>query len=268
MPNRILKERICKSKDINSLGWFEEVLFYRLMVVADDYGRFDGDVAIIKGSCFPLKKDLTERQLDKALEKLSIAGMVFLYETEDGETILQLTAWEKHQTVRAKSSKYPEFNENNCKQISPPATVRKHMKSSASKCKQMQANVPVFENVFGNDIRERESSAGDTRAHKAFGQFENVYLSEDEFAAFKRKYPDAESRIDYFSAYLASTGKDYPNHYAKLVLWAEQDSKKNKAGNQEAPQKSNFAERVYDSSFLDSFMLQFCDEEGKDLIEG
>ena len=125
MPNRILKERICKSKDINSLGWFEEVLFYRLMVVADDYGRFDGDVAIIKGSCFPLKKDLTERQIDKALEKLSIAGMVFLYETEGGETILQLTAWEKHQTVRAKNSKYPEFNENNCKQISPSATVCK-----------------------------------------------------------------------------------------------------------------------------------------------
>ena len=264
MPNRILKERICKSKDINSLGWFEEVLFYRLMVVADDYGRFDGDVAIIKGSCFPLKKDLTERQIDKALDKLSIAGMVFLYETESGETILQLTAWEKHQTVRAKSSKYPEFNEDNCRQISPSATVRKQMKSSASKCKQMQANVSVFENVFENDIRERESSAGDTRAHKAFGQFENVFLSEAEFAAFKRKYPDAKSRIDYFSAYLASKGKDYPNHYATLVLWAEQDSKKNKAGNQAAPQKSNFEERVYDSSFLDSFMQQLCDEEGKE----
>lgn len=254
MPNRILKERICKSKDINSLGWFEEVLFYRLMVVADDYGRFDGDVAIIKGSCFPLKKDLTERQIDKALEKLSIAGMVFLYETEDGETILQLTAWEKHQTVRAKNSKYPEFNENNCKQ----------MKSSASKCKQMQANVPVFENVFENDIRERESSAGDTHTHKAFGRFENVFLTEDELADFKRKYPDAESRIDYFSAYLASTGKHYPNHYATLVLWADQDLKKNGAGNQEATQKSNFKARVYDSSFFDSLILDFSNEGKED----
>lgn len=264
MPNRILKERICKSKDINSLGWFEEVLFYRLMVVADDYGRFDGDVAIIKGSCFPLKRDLTERQIDKALEKLSIAGMVFLYETEGGETILQLTAWEKHQTVRAKNSKYPEFNENNCKQISPCAAVCKQMKSSASKCKQMQANVSVFENVFENDIRERESSARDTRAHKAFGQFENVLLSENEFADFKHKYPDAESRIDYFSAYLASTGKHYPNHYATLVLWADQDSKKNKAGNQEATQKNNFKARVYDSSFFDSFVLDFSSSEGKE----
>ena len=266
MPNRILKERICKSKDINSLGWFEEVLFYRLMVVADDYGRFDGDVAIIKGSCFPLKKDLTERQIDKALDKLSIAGMVFLYETEGGETILQLTAWEKHQTVRAKNSKYPEFNENNCKQISPSATVCKQLKSSASKCKQMQANVPVFENVYENDIRERESSAGDTHAHthKAFGQFENVFLSEDELADFKRKYPDAESKIDYFSAYLAATGKYYPNHYATLVLWADQDLKKNSAGIEKSSQKDNFKERVYDSSFFESLILDFSGNEGKE----
>ena len=134
----------------------------------------------------------------------------------------------------------------------------------------MQANVPVFENVFENDIRERESSAGDTRAHthKAFGLFENVFLSENEFADFKRKYPDAESRIDYFSAYLASTGKYYPNHYATLVLWADQDLKKNSAGNQEATQKSNFKARVYDSSFFDSLILDFSGNEGKDLIEG
>ena len=132
----------------------------------------------------------------------------------------------------------------------------------------MQANVSVFENVFENDIRERESSAGDTRAHEAFGLFENVFLTEDELTDFKSKYPDAESRIDYFSAYLASTGKHYPNHYATLVLWADQDLKKNTAGNQEATQKSNFKERVYDSSFFDSLILDFSGNEGKDLIEG
>ncbi|MDE6938470.1 MAG: hypothetical protein K2P28_09920 [Lachnospiraceae bacterium] len=30
--------------------------FYRLIVVCDDYGRFDGRPAIIKGACFPLKE--------------------------------------------------------------------------------------------------------------------------------------------------------------------------------------------------------------------
>ena len=42
MPNRIIKESVCRSDSIDSLSWFEEVLFYRLIVVCDDYGRFDG----------------------------------------------------------------------------------------------------------------------------------------------------------------------------------------------------------------------------------
>lgn len=48
MPNRIIKESICVSDSIDSLSWFEEVLFYRLIVVCDDYGRFDGRIPIIK----------------------------------------------------------------------------------------------------------------------------------------------------------------------------------------------------------------------------
>ena len=48
MPNRIIKESIRTSDSINELNWFEEVLFYRLMVSCDDYGRFDGRIAIIR----------------------------------------------------------------------------------------------------------------------------------------------------------------------------------------------------------------------------
>ena len=42
MPNRIIKESICRSEEIDSLSWFEEVLFYRLIVTCDDFGRYDG----------------------------------------------------------------------------------------------------------------------------------------------------------------------------------------------------------------------------------
>ena len=59
MPNRIIKESICTSDSIDSLSWFEEVLFYRLIVNCDDYGRFDGRPSIIKSRLFPLKENLT-----------------------------------------------------------------------------------------------------------------------------------------------------------------------------------------------------------------
>ena len=135
MPNRILKESICRSDSIDSLSWFEEVLFYRLMVVCDDFGRFDGRVQIIKGTCFPLK-DITNKDIEKALDKLSAVGLVRAYEVQ-GRPYLQLVTWEQHQQIRAKKSKYPEF------EIS---------------CNQMISNVPVIQsnpNPIRIQMRER-----------------------------------------------------------------------------------------------------------------
>lgn len=118
MPNRILKESICSSDSIDALSWFEEVLFYRLIVKCDDYGRYDGRPAIIKGNCFPLK-NVTNKDIEKALDKLSAAGLVRVYVAQ-GRPYLQLVTWEQHQTIRAKKSKYPSFDET-CMQMQADA---------------------------------------------------------------------------------------------------------------------------------------------------
>ena len=110
MPNRILKESICRSEDIDSLTWFEEVLFYRLIVICDDFGRFDGRIKIIKGSCFPLKS-VTEKDIERALNKLSAVGLVKLYQVEE-KPYLQLVTWSSHQTIRNQKSKYLECPSN------------------------------------------------------------------------------------------------------------------------------------------------------------
>lgn len=105
MPNRIIKESICYSEDVNKLSWAEEVFFYRLIVHCDDYGRLDARPAILKAKLFPLK-DITAKQVETFLNKLVTVGMVRVYEY-DRQPFLQLLAWEKHQQIRAKKSKYP-----------------------------------------------------------------------------------------------------------------------------------------------------------------
>ena len=105
MPNRILKESICRSDEIDSLSWFEECLFYRLIVNCDDFGRFDGREKIINNILFPLK-DLRDSDLKKALDKLSAAGLVQRYVVQ-GRPVLQLVTWERHQQIRAHKPKYP-----------------------------------------------------------------------------------------------------------------------------------------------------------------
>ena len=133
MPNRILKESICSSEEIDSLSWFEEVLFYRLIVKCDDYGRYDGRLKFVKNSCFPLK-DITEKDVEKALYKLSAVGLVRAYESQ-GRPYLQLVTWEQHQNIRAKKSKYPEFDETCIQMYSSESGCSRNPIQSESKSK-------------------------------------------------------------------------------------------------------------------------------------
>ncbi len=131
MPNRILKESICRSEEIDSLSWFEEVLFYRLIVICDDFGRYDGRAKIIKGSCFPLKS-ITEKDIDKALEKLSAVGLVRVYEAQ-GRPYLQLVTWANHQRIRNQKSKYPRYT-CDCKLLLSFDSKGQQKEASDNKC--------------------------------------------------------------------------------------------------------------------------------------
>lgn len=179
MPNRIIKESICRSDSIDSLSWFEEVLFYRLIVVCDDYGRFDGRPAVIRGACFPLK-DMRLEQIEDALKGLAIAGMVRRYKTEEG-TFLQLTAWGKHQQIRAKSSKYPSPDDE-AKNQSPGRSdtgLYAQKTSSESICNQLISDDSKCPRNRESEYENRESINGDAcaREMREMRRFED-FLSE------------------------------------------------------------------------------------------
>ena len=124
MPNRIIKETICTSEEIDSLTDAEEVFFYRLMVNCDDFGLFDGRVKIIASKCYPLKSiDINCIQL--MLDALVRVGLISMYEFE-GRPYLALTNWAKHQQIRAKRAKYPTPDQGHeiiCNQLISDAPV-------------------------------------------------------------------------------------------------------------------------------------------------
>ena len=170
MPNRILKESICLSEQIDSLTWYEEVVFYRLIVNCDDYGRFDGRISVIKSRLFALKENLTHKQISDAIGKLASIGLVVLYEYE-GKPFLYLPTWNEHQNVRAKKSKYPE-------PIKQPDNICIQMNTNDFKC----SRNPIQSNPNTNPIRESVSEAeSETRgeasaADKEFGEVMKFYM--------------------------------------------------------------------------------------------
>ena len=128
MPSRILKESICTSEEIALISPEAEVLFYRLMVKADDFGLYHGNPKIIIGSCYPLKQP-SEKKMIGWLKELNDAGLIGLYTDEtDGKKYLKLLTCEKHQQKRASKSKFPlpQSFDINCNQVIADSLVNEN----------------------------------------------------------------------------------------------------------------------------------------------
>ena len=75
MPSRILKESICTSESLAYLSAEAEVLFYRLIVKADDFGLYYGSPKILASLLFPLNVP-TEKKVSSWLAELVNGGLV------------------------------------------------------------------------------------------------------------------------------------------------------------------------------------------------
>lgn len=107
MPTRMLHEKICDSVTLAELTGDEERLFHRLVVKADDYGRFHADPRLILGACLPLFVDKIElEQVQAWRDRLAEVGLITLY-TVDGREYLQLVTWSGYQRQRDSKPKFP-----------------------------------------------------------------------------------------------------------------------------------------------------------------
>lgn len=130
MPNRIIKDSMCRSDSVNAMSDFQFRLWVSLITYVDDYGRGDARPAIIKGTCFPLKEKVTDKAIDTALRGLARLGSIGLYEV-NGKPYLFFPNWADHQTIRNAKSKFP----------APP----EHLNTVEINCMQVPANVPVIQ---------------------------------------------------------------------------------------------------------------------------
>lgn len=92
--------------------------------------------------------------------------------------------------------------------------INENEKENINEKENSKENVCVKESRAG-------SSATDTHTHKkAYGEFCNVFLTDEEYELVKTKLPEGERRLGSFSAYMKATGKTYADHYARLLNWS------------------------------------------------
>lgn len=130
MPTRYLKPGVRDSETIEAITPGAEILYYRLIVTVDDFGRYDARPSMVKAACFPIRDSMTISKVDLLLNELKINGLIDVYQVEN-KPYLQMCKWDN--VPRAKESKYP-------------APDDKCMQVYADVCKTV-TNVPLTETV-------------------------------------------------------------------------------------------------------------------------
>lgn len=190
MPNRIIKETICTSENVDQLTPFQENVFIRLIVNCDDYGRFDGRLKVLASRLFPLK-DISCEVMAEAVEALKNADLITVYEVKE-RPYVQLKTWLSHQTPRAKKSKYPSPEEVICEHLQADENICKQMQSYDSKCARIRYSDSI------NDIRNSDSLIGEDDAAKINADHDKV-LSAAENAGFARNDATRAKLIDLYA---------------------------------------------------------------------
>lgn len=104
MPTRVLYSTLLTSSKVNRLKPDEFELYIRLILVADDHGRYSGSSIRISRSCWPDREDITSKKIDPALQQLHEIGLIYLYHV-NGDRYLEITNW--NQRKRTIVSKFP-----------------------------------------------------------------------------------------------------------------------------------------------------------------
>lgn len=126
MPDRIVRVGILTSDAVDRLSLGAEVFYRRLMNVADDHGRYDGRIEILRAVLYPLRLErVSSSDIGKWIRETEEAALVRQYHV-GGKPYLEIVKF--GQKVRSRS-KWPD----------PPST--------ANGCGQLPADVPVVVGV-------------------------------------------------------------------------------------------------------------------------
>ena len=77
------------------------------------------------------------------------------------------------------------------------------------------------------DIRDKSIENRESESARAYGRYQNVFLTDEELADLQAGFPTVWGQyIEKLSEYMASTGKRYQSHAATIRRWAGEDAKK------------------------------------------
>lgn len=227
--------KLWKLKPIEQLAFF---YMLSLAGIEDDGGLLPETEDLELELQMPLK--LKKGELDGIVSRLVSAGL--LEERPFGH--LKVSQFEKrqmsNQTEAERKAAYRDRKRTLSGQMSQncPDTCPDSVPEMSTVEEEVEVEEELIKHTKGNGTAKNAKEV-----KQKFGQFNNVLLTQTEYAKLCERFPDADGRIEHFSVQKQAKGYKYDSDYAAILSWASKDAKKALSAPKNQPKKTyTFAE--------------------------
>ena len=144
MPERLLRDWT-DSEAVDQLSWQAECLFVRLIMKADDFGRYHGNPKLLRSLLFPLKDGLRDADISRWIAECETAGLLRVYTDKvSGKPFIEIRKF--GQRLRTKKAKFPDENGNlsaSCSKMQQSAEDCSNPPQNAAECGRMRLEEEV-----------------------------------------------------------------------------------------------------------------------------
>ena len=139
MANRILRDWT-QSENINQLSEPAEVFFTRLIMKADDYGCYYGNLKLLKSALYPLR-EISNENLQSSINECNVCGLILLY-VIDGKQFIKINNF--GQRLRIMKSKFPQPNDRNSLTFDRNSPLETKRNEDETKMKRNETETEIF----------------------------------------------------------------------------------------------------------------------------
>jgi hypothetical protein len=231
---RTIKPQFWLDENLGSIKRDARLLYIGLWNLCDDRGVFEWRPAKIRVQIFPYDSDITNKTIEGLLDLLQQTKDVIKF-AEKGHSFGYVPSFSEHQDIKnpskwAYTETLPDTN-------TTPALPQPYPTNGEALPlgKELEVKSKELEGI-GSKGGEKTP----TPLKNNYGEFNNVFLTDDELKKLKERFPggDAEKRIERLSTYLATKNVKYKSHYAVIISWAQKDGDvKNKTPPRNLPDK-------------------------------
>lgn len=155
MPERLLRDWT-DSEAVDQLSWQAECLFVRLIMKADDFGRYHGNPKLLKSLLFPLKDGLRDADISRWIAECETAGLIRVYTDKvSGKPFIEIRKY--GQRLRTKKAKFPDEDGS----LSADCG---RMQQNAAECGKVRLEEEVEVEVEDNHTHRARKCANDASA--------------------------------------------------------------------------------------------------------